>query len=83
MNRILIKLYVPMIEEQYDIWIPLNKNIYNIIIILSQAINELNRGYYQPKEIPILYNRANGKIYDLKIKIIDTDIRSGTELVLI
>ena len=31
MSRVLVKLYVPIIEEKYDIWLPTNKKIYNII----------------------------------------------------
>ena len=38
MNKILVKLYVPMIEEQYDVWIPLNKRIYNVINLLIKAV---------------------------------------------
>lgn len=30
-----------------------------------------------------LYNKANSEIYDLEKKIIDTDIRNGTELIMI
>ena len=30
MNKVLIKLYVPTIEKVYDIWIPINKRVYNI-----------------------------------------------------
>lgn len=83
MNKVLVKLYVPIIEEQYDIWLPLNKKIYNIIILLSKAVNELKEGYYQPEEMPILYNRLTGAPYDVKLKVLETDIRNGTEIVLI
>ena len=38
MDRILIKLYVPMLEEIYDVWIPPHKRIYNVIILLIKAI---------------------------------------------
>ena len=38
MSRVLVKLYVPIIEEKYDIWLPTNKKIYNIIISLTKAV---------------------------------------------
>lgn len=83
MNKVLVKLYVPMMEEQYDIWIPLNKRIYNIIILLVKAVNEFNEGYYQPEEMPILYDKLTGNPYDINLKVIESAIRNGTELILI
>jgi hypothetical protein len=83
MNKVLVKLYVPIIDGQYDIWLPLNKKIYNIIVLLSKAVNELEEGYYQPEEMPILYNRLTGMPYDINLKVQEADIRNGTEIVLI
>lgn len=83
MNKVLVKLYVPILEQQYDIWFPLNKKIYNVIILLSKAVNELEEGYYQPDEMPILYNRSTGDAYDINLKVHETDIRNGTEIILI
>ena len=34
MDRVFIKLYVPMLEKVYNVWIPAHKKIYNIIILL-------------------------------------------------
>jgi len=82
-NKVLVKLFVPMIEEQYDIWLPLNKKVYTIIILLTKSISEMNEGYYKPDNMPMLYNRASGDSYDVNVAVKDTDIRNGTELVLI
>ena len=30
MDRVFVKVYVPMIEKIYDVWIPTHKKIYNI-----------------------------------------------------
>ena len=45
MNKILVKLYVPKLEKQFDIWIPLNKRVYNVITLLVKAVNDFSRGY--------------------------------------
>ena len=34
MNKVLVKLYVPLLEVEYDIWLPLNKRIADVIILL-------------------------------------------------
>ena len=83
MNKILVKVYVPMIEEQYDILIPLNKRIYNIIELLIKSIDELSGGYYTPSKMPLLYDKLTAKIFDVNITVKESTIRNGTEIILI
>lgn len=83
MDRVLVKLYVPMLEEIYDIWIPSHKRIGNVIYLLVKAINELNDGCYQPTKMPVLYNKLTGEAYDINLSVKETTIRSGIELILL
>lgn len=83
MNKVLVTIYVPIIEKQYDVWLPLNKKIYNVIILLSKAVNELEEGYYQPENMPVLYNKLTGIPYNINLKVFETDIRNGSEIILI
>lgn len=83
MDKVLVKLYVPMLEEIYDVWIPSHKRIYNIIILLVKAINELSDNSYRPKKMPLLYDKLTSEEYDVNLKLKDTTIRSGTELILL
>ena len=50
MNKILVKLYVPMIEAQYDVKIPVDKKLYQIIYLCIKAIYDLSEGYYVPED---------------------------------
>ena len=83
MNKVLVTVYVPILEEQCDMLVPINKTVYNVILLMSKVIYEINDGYYEPEGIPILYNKLTGMPYNINSKIIDTDIRNGTEVVLI
>ena len=82
MDKVLVKIYVPSIEEQYDILIPLNRRIYNVIKLLVKAINELSNGYYEPDNKPVLYNKITAIPYDENLSIRESNIRNGTELIL-
>ena len=42
MNKVLVNIFFPKIDKKYDVWIPLNKRIYNIIELLLKGVNELN-----------------------------------------
>lgn len=83
MNKVLVKVFFPKIDKSYDVWIPVNKRIYTIIALISKGVNELNNGIFQPEEIPILYNKLTGEYYNLNILVKDTNIKNGTELILI
>lgn len=83
MDKVLVKIYVPMLEEIYDVWIPTHKRIFNVIILLIKAINELNDNCYKTKEMPILYDKITAEEYDINLKVRETTIKNGTELILI
>ena len=73
-NKVLVKLIVPDIDETYDIFLPINKKI-------GETINE-----HELINLPnnkILYNRSTGKNYEPNVLIKNTDIRNGTNLILL
>ncbi len=81
-NKILIELIVPMLEEKYDVFIPSNKKVGNVIILLTKVINELSGGYAQESTHACLYNGITGLPYNVDDLIRHTDIRNGTKLIL-
>lgn len=82
MNRILVKIYFPIIEETFDVWLPLNKKIYQIISLLSKNILNTNLDE-KTENMPFLYNKYTGFCYDLNSEIKNTDIKNSTELIFI
>ena len=83
MNKVLVKLYIPVIEKQYDVWLPKNKRIYNVILLLLKGLNELTKESYNTENLPILYNKLTGIKYNINDRVRDTDITNGTEIILI
>ena len=80
--KVLIRIYVPEIEENYEIYIPINKTVYQTITTLNKIINNISGGIYPIKDNLTLYNRRTYQEYKLEEIIINTDIKNGTELVL-
>ncbi len=83
MNKILVSIYVPALEENYDFWIPINKKIYKIILLLIKIINESSGDYYRPTTMPLLYDKLTAKPYDINMTVKDNQIGNGTEMILI
>lgn len=82
-NKILVEIVVPEIEQKYNIYIPVNKKIGNLIILLNKAVKELSDGIYDGTEKTALYNKLTGEKYSINTLIRETNIRNGTVLVLI
>ena len=81
-NKVLVKLYVPELEIDFDIYLPISKRIGNIINLIAKALNELGYSYNILKSLS-LYNRTTGEKYPINSLLYNTDIRNGAELVIL
>lgn len=82
-NKILIGLYIPLIEKSYDIYIPVNKKIGTIKKLIEQGLVELTDNSYIIKEDSNFYSKENGQIYDINKTVRDTDLENGSKIILI
>lgn len=82
MNKVFVVLYVPLIETQYEMFIPINKKVYKIVNLLVKSVNEMSGGHYPLNEDAVIYNKQKGKVYDMNTTVKNTDIRNGTEIIL-
>ena len=82
-NKVLVELSVPLIEEEFEVWFPINKKIKEVISLLCKSINDLTGGYYTPVKDPCLYDKVTGKKIDITLNVKDADIKNGSELILI
>lgn len=82
-NKVLVNLVIPEIEQSYDVYLPVNKKIGNIIYLLIKSVHELSNNIYPLNETAVLYNVDTCEKYSSDILLANTDIRNGTKLVLI
>ena len=81
-DKVLVELVVPVLEESYDVYIPINKKIGNVIILLSKVITDLSGGYFIANEKNCLYNGDTGDLYSVDELVKNTDIRNGSKIIL-
>ena len=80
--KILINLYVPEIEKNYEMYIPINKTISQVSLLINRLINTITGGIYPIKNNISIYNRKTSILYPKDLVIRNSDIRNGTELVI-
>ncbi len=81
--KVLVKLYVPAIEQNFDMYLPVNKSIGQVMSLLNKAINSETSEVFPIKNNLRLLNRRTLQPYIQEMLLRDTDIKNGTELVLI
>ena len=82
-NKILICLYIPLIEKSYDLFIPINKKIGTVKRLIEEGLVDLTDNSYIIKENTNFYSKDTGDIYDVNLAVRDTDLKNGSKVILI
>ena len=82
-NKVLVEFYVPTIDEIYNLYLPVNRKIGNIIALLNKSLTEVTNGEFVGNEYTMLYNRNTGEMYDVNLSLRETNIRNGSSIVLL
>lgn len=81
-NKVNVELIVPSVGKRYNIFIPVNKTVGEVIVILNKTINEMT-GCFPMNEKLSLLNVMESVFYDYNVEIINSGIKNGTILALV
>ncbi len=83
MDKILVSVYALAIDEEYDMFIPINEKVSNIIELIQNTIKELSGNYYQVNPKAFLYNSIDGAIINNNNIVKLSGLKNGARLLLI
>ena len=78
-NKLLVDLYVLILDKHFEVFIPVDEKIGNIVKLLSKSLLftvPLDRNYS-------LLNLYSGSVYNNNDIVRNTDIKNETKLILI
>ncbi len=81
-NKVLIKLTIPELDTQYDLFIPVNEIIWKIKKLILKALSDMLETNININDNYILINKDNSRIYGNNEIVINTDIRNASELIM-
>lgn len=81
-NKILLEVEVPMIEKNYEIFIPVGKSLKRTISAIQKDIYELSKGDYKINENANIYLKENGQIIPQNILIMNSSLKNGSKVVI-
>ena len=80
--RVYIIIETPILDKKYELLVPIDRRIHELINLLRKNIPELSENYYKENE-PNLYNKSTGELYDMNLILKNSNIKTGTRLLLI
>lgn len=81
-NKVLIKLIMPEFDQDFDIFIPVNELLWRVKRIIVKCVSDITNVELNPRDEYMLINKDDGRIYDNNEIVINTNIRNGSELIL-
>lgn len=83
MNKILIKLYVPAVNQTFDVFVPVDLAVRELIKVLVNGVNYMRDGTYISSQKETLSFRKNEGLLNPSLTLADYGVQNGAELVLI
>lgn len=83
MNKVLVKVIVPELDETFDIFIPVNEMMWKVKRLILKSIYDLTGGAIDIDKDYAFINKNTSQCYNNNVTVINTDIRNATELVIL
>jgi len=82
-NKVLVKVYVPSIDEEYEIYIPTNETINKVLELIIKSVYELSDSNLNLEEKHYILDPDTSIVYTNDQIIRDTNIKNSKKIILI
>ena len=81
-NKINVDIFIPTINKTYNVFIPVNKTVGEVILLLNKAIKELTYDEFPILNNLSLFNAYTNSLYDINMSVKQNKILHGSKLIL-
>lgn len=82
-NKALVEIFVPAAAQKFDVYIPLESKMSDVIKLVSNALSDLSDGKYKATADSILCDADTGIIFNINVEVAELGIKTGSRLMLI
>ena len=82
MNKLLVTIEVPAVEQVFDLTVPWDLSAKLLIELLYQLLKELGNGLYMPSHTEVLCRREDGRLLMQDRTLQENDVHMGDHLIL-
>lgn len=81
-NKVLVLVYVPMIEANFDIYIPTTKKIGSVKNLIMDIVSNETDGAFNKSDTCRLFDKQTGDVLDENLYVKQSNIKNGMKLIL-
>ena len=82
-NKILVEISVPAAAQKYDVYIPLETRMSDVVKMVAGALSDLSGGKYKATGDAILCDAKTGYIFNVNVEVAELGLKNGSHLMLI
>ena len=82
-NKALVEVSVPASGEKFDVFIPLESRMSEVLPLVSSALSDLTGVKYKATRDAVLCDADTGIIFNINMKVVELGIKNGSRLMLI
>ena len=83
MDKVLVEVFIPASEKSYDVFLPLESKLHEVVHLLAGTMTELSQGYFSATQDTILCDRKTGIILNINQTVEEHGLMNGAKLMLI
>lgn len=83
MNKVLVEIFLPAAGKSFDVYIPLESPLSEVLLLVSTCLSDLSDGRYKANGEAVLCDVATGIIYNINMAVCELGIKNGSKLMLI
>lgn len=83
MDKVLVEIFLPAAGKSYDVYIPLENRMSEVLLLVSSLLTELADGKYKATPDAVLCDAETGIIFNINMTVAELGIQNGSRLMLI
>lgn len=83
MDNILVEIYLPAASINYDVYIPLQSKLYEVVTLLSSVFTGLSGDYFTNSDDTVICDKVTGTVLNINLSAEELGLRNGSKLMLI
>lgn len=83
MEKVLVEIFVPVLDRSFDVFIPLQSPMHEVLELIKKAVSEMSDGRFIANQNTTICHREDGSILNINLSVYELEIRNGSKLMLI
>jgi hypothetical protein len=82
-NKVLVEIFLPAANQSFDVYIPLESRMSEVLVLVSSLLSDLSDGKYKATQDAVLCDAETGIIFNINMTVFELGIKNGSKLMLI